>query len=287
MLPIVKRLLQEPLIHFMVFAFVIFGAYALFSPQRETAPDQIFITDGKIDQIASLFAKTWQREPTVVELKGLVDDYVKEEIYYREAKKLNLDIDDTVIRRRLQLKMEFLIDSTADSLTPSDLELDSFLKANPSRFEIETKVAFQQVFLDTGRHGDKINQDAAAILKLLRTNASIDPTTLSDPSLLPSQLPLTAKSSIVQTFGSKFGDALALAMPGQWTGPLESGYGMHLVRITDRVMGGIPTLNEARDVVTREWINEMRKKLEESRLGELRKRYQVRFENQLGPATAQ
>jgi hypothetical protein len=283
----IKRLLQEPLIHFTVFALLIFGAYALISPQRENAPDQILITAGKIDQLASLFAKTWQRKPTVGELKGLVDDYVMEEIYYREAKKLDLDIYDTVIRRRLRLKMEFLIDSAVDSLSPTDLELDNFLKANPLRFEIETKLAFQQVFLDPGKRGDKIGTEAAAILKLLRTNTLIDPTTLSDPSLLPSQLPLSAKSSIAQTFGAEFAGAIALTTPGQWVGPLESGYGLHIVRVTDRAMGGIPTLNEVRDVVAREWSNDRRKEMEESRLNALRKHYQVRIENQIEPAAAQ
>ena len=160
-----KRLLQEPLIHFTIFALLIFGAYALISPQRENAPDQILVTAAKIDQIASLFAKTWQRQPTVVELKGLVDDYVKEEIYYREAKELGLDTDDTVIRRRLRLKMEFLNDAAVDSLSPSDAELEKYLKVNASKFEIDATMAFQQIFLNPDRHGDKIDQDAVAILQ--------------------------------------------------------------------------------------------------------------------------
>ncbi len=123
--------------------------------------------------------------------------------------------------------------------------------------------------------------------KALRTNTSIDPTTLSDPSLLPSQLPLSAKSSIAQTFGAEFAGAIALTTPGQWAGPLKSGYGLHIVRITDRTTGGIPTLNEVRDVVTREWSNDKRKKQEYSRFNELLKHYEVTIESPSGAQAAQ
>ena len=282
-----KRLLQEPLIHFMAFALVIFGVYALISPQRENAPGQILITSGKIDQIASLFAKTWQRQPTVIELKGLIDDYVKEEIYYREAKELGLDTDDTVIRRRLRSKMEFLNDSEVDSLSPSDSELEKYLKAHASKFEIDATMAFQQIFLNPDRHGDKIGQDAAAILQVLQTNPATDPATLGDPSLLPPELPLTSKTSIGQTFGAEFADALDMVKPGQWTGPLKSGLGLHIVRVAERKAGRIPDLREVRDDVVREWSHDKRKELEDSRLQELLKRYDVTIEMPSGAQAAQ
>ncbi len=282
-----KRLLQEPLIHFTVFALVIFGAYALISPQREIAPGQILITSGKIDQITSLFAKTWQRPPTVVELKGLIDDYVKEEIYYREAKELGLDTDDTVIRRRLRFKMEFLNDAAVDSLSPSDAELEKYLKAHASKFEIDGMTAFQQIFLNPDRHGDKIDQDAAAILQVLRANPATDPATLGDASLLPAELPLTNKTSIGQTFGAEFADALDLATLGQWMGPLKSGLGLHIVRVAERKAGRSPDLREVRDDVVREWNHDKRKELENSRLQELLKRYEVIIESPSGAQAAQ
>ena len=282
-----KRLLQEPLIHFTIFALLIFGAYALISPQRENTPNQVLITAGKIDQIASLFSKTWQREPTAVELKGLVDDYVKEEIYYREAKELGLDTDDTVIRRRLRLKMEFLHDAAVDTLTPTDAELGAYLKTHLADFEIEPMLAFQQVFLNPEHRGDGIDKDAAAILKTLRANPATDPATQGDASLLPAELPLTGKTSIGQTFGAEFASALDMATPGQWTGPIKSGFGLHIVRVAERRAGRTPTLGEVRDAVLREWSNDKRKELEDSRFNELLKRYEVTIESPSGAQAAQ
>jgi hypothetical protein len=284
---VLKRLLNEPLIHFMVFAMLIFGAYALMSPQRENAPGQILVTAGKIDQIASIFAKTWQRPPTVVELKGIIDDYVKEEIYYREAKELRLDTDDTVIRRRLRLKMEFLHDAAVDTLIPTDAELGAYLKAHPADFEIEPMLAFQQVFFNPELHGDRVEEDAAAILESLRTDAATDTATQGDTSLLPSELPLTSKTSISQTFGAEFAGALDKATPGQWTGPIKSGFGLHIVRVAERKAGRIPAVDEVRDVVVREWRIEKRKELEDERFNTLLKRYEVTIESPSGAQAAQ
>ena len=98
------------------------------------SPERIVVTQARIEQIASLFARTWQRPPTLPELKGLIDDYVKDEVYYREGLALGLDKDDTVIRRRLRLKMEFLSDADIEALTPTDAELEEYLKANPAKF---------------------------------------------------------------------------------------------------------------------------------------------------------
>ena len=189
-----NRFLKEPLVHFMALAVAVFAVYGLVGDRQERVPDRIMVSAPKIEQLAAVFAKTWQRAPTSEELKGIVDDYVKEEIYVREALALRLDEDDTVIRRRLRQKMEFLSAAEAESATPSDSELDSYLKANPHHFELESKVAFQQIFLSPDKHGDKLAKDAAALLDVLATNASVEPNTLGDPTLLPYELPLTGNN---------------------------------------------------------------------------------------------
>ncbi len=123
-----KGLLKEPLVHFLALALVVFALYGLINRSEAEKPDRIVITGPKIEQIASLFAKAWQRPPTAAELKDLIDDYVKEEILVREAFALGIDKDDTVIRRRLRLKMEFLSDAESDALLPTDPELAAYLK---------------------------------------------------------------------------------------------------------------------------------------------------------------
>ena len=275
-----SRLLREPLVHFAVLALAIFAAhYALTPSANESSANNIVISEPKIEQMAAVFAKTWQRPPSPQELKGLIDNYVKEEIYVREALALGLDKDDTVIRRRLQQKMEFLTDLGVDELAPSDTDLDSYLKAHPDKFEIDPLTGFQQIFFNPDRHGDKIDQDAEATLKTLRTNPAIDPATLGDASLLPFDLPPTSMTSIGQTFGADFANAVSKAEPGIWTGPIASSFGLHLVRASDHKAGRLPALVEVRDAVLREWSNEKRKELADTQINALLKRYNVTIES--------
>ena len=273
-----KRLLKEPLFHFFLLALLIFAVYGVVGPTGVGKPDNIVVTAPKIEQLAAIFAKTWQRPPTAQELKGLIDDFVKEEIYTREALALGLDKDDTVIRRRLRQKMEFMNDANVDALVPTDAELEAYLKANPATFAVDPMTAFQQVFLNPQLHGDKVEQDTAAIFAALQATPPADATTLGDATLLPSELPLTAMSTISQTFGQEFTDALDKVAPDQWTGPLMSGYGLHIVNVSKRQAGRVPALGEVRDAVVREWTNAKRKELGEARFNDLLKRYHVTIE---------
>jgi PPIC-type PPIASE domain len=283
---LLKSLLKEPLLHFVAMALVIFAVYGVFSRGGTLAPDRIIVTAPKIEQMAAIFAKTQHRPPTADELKALIDNYIKDEIYYREALILGLDKDDTVIRRRLRQKMEFLSDASIDALSPTDTDLDAYLKAHLADFEIEPMVAFQQVFLRPDRHGDKIDQDAASILEALRTSPETAPSSLGDPSLLPADLPLTRKMAVAQTFGPELGEALDQAIPGRWTGPVRSAFGLHLIRVSERKPGRMPALTEVRDAVAREWSNSKRKELEDRRLEEWLKRHPVTIESSAASGTA-
>ena len=273
-----KSISKEPLTHFLVLALAIFALYGALNRSGAPRPGEIIITGSKVEQLAGLFAKTWQRPPTATEMKGLIDDYVKEEIMYREALALGLDKDDTVIRRRLRLKMEFLSNAEAEAATPTDADLEAYLKTNPGKFEIDAMVAFKQVFLNPEKRGEKIGEDAATMLETLRSNPSADPSTLGDATLLPSELPLTSEASIAQTFGVDFAEAISNTTPGTWSGPIKSGFGLHLIHVSEHSPGRVPALAEVRDAVAREWTNEKRKALEDQRLSELLKRYKVTIE---------
>ncbi|WP_348647198.1 peptidylprolyl isomerase [Rhizobium leguminosarum] len=282
---LLKRVLMEPLVHFMALALLIFAGYGLLGPDTDDKPDTIVVTAPKIEQMATVFTKTWQRPPTAEELKGLIDDHVKEEILVRQALELGLDRDDTVVRRRLRQKMEFLNAADAETLTATDAELDAYLKANAATFEIDPMLAFQQVFLNPQRRDDTIAQDAASVLEALLTNPATDRALFGDPTLLPPDLPLSSKTSIGQTFGAEFVEELDKAPLGQWTGPVASGYGLHLIRVSDRLPGRVPALDVVRDVVAREWTNAKRKELEDQRFAELLKRYVVSIESPAGAET--
>ena len=281
-----RSLLKEPLVHFLVLGLIVFAVYHALNRSAEPEPGKIVVTQARIEQLAGLFAKTWQRPPTAIELKGLIDDYVKEEILYREARALGLDNNDTVIRRRLRQKMEFLSDAVIGTLKPTEADLEAYLKANPSKFERDPQIAFEQVFLKPDRRGDRIEEDAASILEILNSDAAADAAALGDATLLPSELGLTSARGISQTFGPEFANAIDQVKPDAWTGPIKSTFGQHLVRVTQRKPGRVPELSEVRDAVKREWATEQRRKLEDKRFAELLKRYEVSIEAQSNPAMA-
>lgn len=273
-----RSLLREPLLHFLLLALAIFAVHGQLGGGEEPASESIVVSAPKIEQMAILFTKTWQRPPDEDELKGLIDDYVKEEILVRQAIAMGLDKDDTVIRRRLRQKMEFLNAADAEEMKATDAELDAYLAANPDAFEIDAMLSFQQVYLSPGRRGQAIEQDAAAILEVLLATPDADRAELGDPTQLPPDLPLATTSSIGEVFGTDFASALDRSVVGQWTGPIVSGFGHHLVRVVERQPGRLPALDEVREAVLREWTNARRKALEDKRFAELLKGYVVRID---------
>ncbi|MBR0973950.1 MULTISPECIES: peptidyl-prolyl cis-trans isomerase [Bradyrhizobium] len=274
----IKRLLEEPLLHFLALAVAVFAAYGLLNRFDAGKPDEIIITESRVERLATQFTAIWQRPPASVELKNLIDDYVKEEIFVREALALGLDRDDTIIRRRLRLKMEFLNSAETATLSPTDAELEIYLKDHAGKFEIDPAYAFVQVLLSPDRHGDRLDRDAASALQILRTKSSIDPGEFGDATLLPQTLELTSKASISQTFGPAFAEAIDRIAPGQWTGPVESDFGLHLIRVTEHQPGRMPALAEVRAAVEREWGNDKRKAIEGQRFAALLTSYRVTME---------
>lgn len=278
MRPFLRRLLGEPLLHFLVLAFAIFAAYGLLGRWKAEAPDRIAVTQGRVEQIGLLFAKTWQRPPTDAELKGLVDNYVKEEIYYREARKLGLDQDDEVVRRRMLLKMQLLSQSAADAAQPTDAELQAYLSAHPDQFETQASLAFQQVYFDPQKRGDKMGGDIAAAMSALTGSTPADATAFGDVTLLPPDMPLSSLDEISRNFGGEFAAAVDKVKPGAWAGPIASSFGQHIVRIWERKPGGLPALGEIRNTVAREWTDAKRKELDRQHFDDLLKRYDVVIE---------
>ena len=272
----IRRLIREPLVHFLLLAGLTFAVYGLVAGKTEKA-EVIDVTHAKIEQLGGLFAKTWQRPPTAQELKGLIDDYVKEEIYVREALRLGLDTDDEVIRKRLRMKMEFVSDAEAEATPPTDAQLQDYLDAHPDKFRKLPEIAFEQVYINPDKHSPDASAAARALLEHLRKDASYA-ATAGDPSLLPPSLPLTNQQGIAQVFGDDFAAALIELAPGQWEGPISSAIGLHLVMVTERAPGRLPALGDIRPVVEREWMNEHRNTVERQRFNDLLKRYKVTVE---------
>jgi hypothetical protein len=274
-------MLREPLLHFLLLGAALFVAYQLLQRSGgSSGPREIVVTLGQIEQLAAGFSKVWQRQPTADELVGLVRDRVREEIYCREALALGLDRDDTVIRRRLRQKMEFVSDDIAALAEPTDADLEEYLRAHPDAFRVEPRCTFQQLYLDPQKHAENLAGDVALLLERLdQAGAEADLTAMGDSLMLEPRFAGLTTQDVAQQFGEPFALALGRLEPGRWQGPVESGYGVHLVFVSERTEGRLPALAEVRDAVRREWDNARRIAANEAFYQELLKRYTVTIES--------
>lgn len=274
-----KKLLREPLLHFLVLGVAIFAAYSLKSKGSHDEPGKIVISAGQVASLAETFARTWRRPPTSEELEGLIRDRVQEEIYSREAMALGLDKDDTIIRRRLRQKLEFVTDDVTALAEPTNEELSAYLKTHADTFRVQREFSFIQVYLNPERHGEDLVRDTAQLLaQLQQSGDKADVSALGDSFLLEHKFQSLPASEAVKQFGEKFVRRLGELSLRQWHGPVESGYGVHLVWISECTEGRVPALAEVRDAVRREWANARRLEANDKFYQELLKRYVVTIE---------
>ena len=275
---LLARVIREPLVHFLVIGGAVFALYAYTTGGEQVAPprDRIVVSEGRIQQLAEIFNRTWQRPPAPQELRGLIEAYVKEEVYYREALKLGLDRDDTLIRRRMQQKMEFLTEPAEDALKATDADLQAFLDTHRSEFKVEPRLAFQQIFINLEGSEEPIDARAEKVLREARGMAlDADLSRLGDATLLPHVTRLAPASVIDRDFGEGFCKRLALLPKNVWSGPLRSPFGLHLIRITEFRDGYDPPLEAVRKTVEAEWRTAKRDVFQQSEYQRLSKKYEV------------
>ena len=273
-----RSLVREPLVHFLLLGAVLFLLNAWLRPWATPAgAGEIVVSETRIRNLAQTFRRTWQRPPTREELEGLVEDYVREEVLYREAIALGLDRDDTIIRRRLRQKMEFVSEEAAALARPTDQELALYLAAHADAFRVEPRVTFSQVYLDPRRRASTLEGDAKHLLDALnRAGGSAAPTKAGDSLLLlEARYENASPTELERLFGTGFAEALVKQPLGKWSGPIASGYGVHLVRIESLTPGGTAALADVRPLVEREWANAKRQELAKAFYEKLRAKYKV------------
>jgi hypothetical protein len=273
------KFIREPLFHFLLLGAAIFAVYGLATRHKTDKPGEIVVTQGALENIVTGFSRTWQRPPTQEELQGLVRDYIREEAAYREALALGLDRDDMIVRRRLRQKLEFLSDEQATRTEPTSAELQSFLQTHTGLFQSEPLFSFRQIYFNPQLHGGNLHCDIARTLEDLKHAGSRANTAdLGDPFLLERGFENVSLSDVKKTFGEQFASAVAALPLGVWQGPIESGYGTHLVLVTQRSEGRLPALDEVRDQVRREWLDAKRKDATEKFYQAMLSRYKVKIE---------
>jgi hypothetical protein len=271
-----KTILQEPLLHFLLIGSVLFAFVAWVGVRSGRDKAAIVVTSAQVELLAANYAKAWGRPPTQAELSGLIDDRVQEEIAVREAMATGLDRDDTIIRRRLRQKYEVMAEEQSAPAAPTDADLSAYLATHADRFTPPATVSFDQIVLDVA--GTAADGERAAALARAALEQGGDPVKLGRASMLPSRVHNAPLDRVGREFGPAFADRLPRLPTNEWTGPVPSPYGVHLVRVTGYVPGVVPPLETVRIAVAREWENERRVAARTEAYRKLRERYQVMVE---------
>jgi hypothetical protein len=274
----ITAILSEPLLHFLLIGALLFGVYTYLQNDTRSTPQSFVVSAGKIEHLASLFSRTWQRPPSRVELEGLIDDHIREEIAYREGMKMGLDQDDTIIRRRIRQKLDFIADDLGSQIEPTEEQLKTFLNENPDSYRIDPRITFQQVFLDPERHAENLQDGVAKLLETLKSDPKADAEQLGDRTLLEYQNVDQSTREVANNFGAQFAEEIVKLPLQLWQGPIRSAYGIHIVYISARTDKRLPSLDEVRGIVRRDWEQKHRRDLVESFYQELIAKYDIAIE---------
>jgi peptidyl-prolyl cis-trans isomerase C len=275
----VKRWLREPLVHFLALGLALFVVSAVVQRRTEPGPSsrQIVLTLDDLKQLQIGFAAQWRRPPGPEELVGLVENRVREEVLYREALVMGLDKDDTIVKRRMAQKMEFLAEDVSGAREPTPDELKAWFAKNTSMFEQPARVTFRHVYFSPDRRSQSARADAEKALTKLPGKTADWPgaVALGDPFMFADYLPDRAPDQVAKDFGPAFAKALFDQKPGAWAGPIESGYGWHLVFVESLTPGRVPAFEEVEPDVKTAWMGARKAEAWDEAYRKMRAKYEL------------
>lgn len=266
---VVRRLVREPLVHFLLIGALLFAGISIVKDLRRPS---VRIDAAEINQLAAYWELQMQRPPTKAELAGIIQGRVDEEILAREAIRLGLDNDDMIVRRRLAQKMAFAGEDLA-AKEPTEAELRAYYAANAARWATPARLALTHVFFSRERTGDRPEMAAAGALAKAREGAGV----AGDPSLLPLTYADVSLADLERDYGQAFAQAARAARLGEWTGPVVSPYGVHILRVDARFAPQTPGFDSVRGEVRDAWLADRRQAANAAFLARLRERYRVQI----------
>ena len=281
------RLLREPLVHFLLLGVALFIVAQYWGPGREATASskQIQLSLDDLNQLALLFRSQWRREPTPEEFQRLVEARVQEEVLYREALSMGLDKDDTIVKRRMAQKMQFLAEDVAAAREPGPGELQAWYDKNRERFAQPNRVSFRHLYFSPDRRGERAREDASSALRKLAGQPEDSKLAggLADPFMFQDYYRDRTPDYLGKEFGPQFAEAVVGLAPGSWRGPIESGYGWHLVYVDTVIPGRVPALTEVESDVKVAWLGEQKTVAWQKAYQEMRAKYTVRLPAPPGP----
>jgi len=272
-----RHLFREPLVQFLLIGAVLFGLYSLTQSGRPAtgAPKEIRLSLDDIAQLTQLYQSQWRRPPTSQELERMVENKVQQEILYREALAMGLDKDDEIVKRRMAQKMQFLAEDVAAAREPTTAELRSWFEKNSAQFAQPPRLSFRHVYFSPDQRGARARDDAEQALAKLAgqpVDAKIA-RSLADPFMFQDYYRDRAPDYLAKEFGPPFALAVAKLAPGSWQGPIESGFGWHLVFVDTAIPGRVPDFEEIEPDVRTAWLGEHKALAWEKSYMEMRANY--------------
>lgn len=275
----IKRLLSEPLLHFVLIGAALFGLYALVpgGPPATPAAKEIRLSLPELNQLIVLFQVQWKRAPTPQELQQLVENKVQQEVLYREALAMGLDKDDEIVKRRMAQKMQFLAEDVAAAREPSRDELQRWFEARPALFAQPPRLGLRHLYFSTDRRGARARDDALAALARLagQPQDTALAASLADPFMFQDHYRDRTPEFLAKEFGPGFARAVSTLAPGAWSGPVQSGFGWHLVYVDTVVPGRVPAFEEIEAEVKQAWLAEQKAQASSKAYQGLRAKYRV------------
>ena len=278
-LPTVRRWMREPLLHFLLLGLVLFGVYAYLHRGRGgiESSEQIALTIDDLRLMDGYFESQWHRPPTPAEFQAMVEDKVREEVLYREGLAMGLDKDDTIVKRRMAQKMQFLAEDVAAAHEPSTAELKAWFDKNTEKFALPGRYSFRHIYFSPDKRGKNAQGDAAQALAKIsgQPEDSKLAASMGDNFMFQDYYGDRAPSAVAKEFGPQFAVALEKLKPGSWQGPVESGYGWHLVFVDTVIPGRIPAFEEMEPDVKTAWLAEQKATAWQKAYADMRSKYTV------------
>ncbi len=274
-----RRWLGEPLVQFLLIGAVLFLGYQALHPSAGAGASstRIELTQDDLRQISMAWLAQGRPAPTPEQMRSLVDMRVREEILYREALALGLDKGDTIVKRRLAQKMEFLFEDVSALREPTREELKAWFEKNSGRFALPPRASFRHLYFSPDRRGARAREDAARALDKLRGKpaSAQEEAALADPFMFQDYYGDRSLEEMAKLFGPRFAQALLQQQPGSWQGPIESGYGWHLVWVDSLTPSRVPAFEEVETEAKTEWIADQRAETRRRAYEAMRARYEI------------
>ncbi|MBN8515369.1 peptidylprolyl isomerase [Accumulibacter sp.] len=276
----IKRLLREPLLHFMVLGAVLFVGYAYLEPDAEAGSSyEIALTLEELTQLHTIYESQWRRSPTPEEFSAMVENKVRQEVLYREALAMGLDKNDEIVKRRMAQKMQFVAEDLAAAQEPTTEELRAWYAENSDKFAMPKRLSFRHLYFSPDIRGAKAYDDAVRSLAELDGQAvdSQLAETLADRFMYQGYYADQTSVSLAKEFGPQFAVAVEALAPGSWQGPIESGFGWHLVYVDSLVPGRVPAFEEIERDVKTGWLGVQKEVAWRKAYEEMRAKYTLRI----------